>query len=126
MKLRGDLHSGLLERHRPDWERLGVAVAVLRLHNLVEISAGQRLQEFRDDDVFLSVVAKRQIGIDAIDVSTSRLATSDISSLFKVGDYFVGGSFSNPDTLRNFSSCARVIVRYVAEYQSVVRDEGPP
>lgn len=92
----------------------------------MQVPAGQCLKQFGNDDVLLGVVTQWKVWVNAVNIAATGLPTRNVASLLKVGNNFVGGSFSYPDTLRDLTSGARGIVRNIAKHESVVRDEGPP
>jgi hypothetical protein len=76
----------------------------------MKVPTGQGFKQLRDDYVFLGVVTQRQVRVNAVDVATAGLPAGYITCLLKVGDDLVGGSFSDPDTLRNLASGARRVL----------------
>ena len=50
----------------------------------------------------------------------------NVSSILKIGNDFMSGSLGHPNIIRDFPSRTRRVMRYVAENQTMVRDEGPP
>lgn len=98
----------------------------MRFHDPLEVPARQSFEQFRDNDVFLRMVAERQGRIHVVNIPSSRLLSRNIPCPFQVRNNFMHCSLGYLDLVGYLTSSAGGIVVYVAEHETVVSDESPP
>ena len=71
------------------------------------------------------MMPQRKLWINTIDISATYLSSPNVSSIFKIRNDFMSGSLGHTNIIRDFPSRTRRVMRYVAEDQTMIRDEGP-
>lgn len=94
-----------------------------RLYNLF---GSQCFKQGGDNDVFLRVMTKRKLRVDAIQVSSTALVPLDVPRVFQIGDDLMGGALGDPDVIRYLPRRVIGIAVDIAKHQAVVGDERPP
>ena len=72
------------------------------------------------------MMPQRKLWINTIDISATYLSSPNVSGIFKIGNDFMSGTLRHSDIIGDFPSSSSRIMRYIAEDQTMIRDEGPP
>ena len=71
------------------------------------------------------MMPQRKLWINTIDISATYLSSPNVSSIFKIRNDFMSGTLRHADKIGDFPSSTSRIMRYIAEDQTMIRDEGP-